>query len=63
MIRVTALELPLVNAFARLRKQYDLLVGQKVKMAFLLDTRRLSSGSAITVLAIVTSLGQTVSQL
>lgn len=39
MIRVTALELPLVNAFARLRKQYDLLVGQKVKMAFLLDTQ------------------------
>ena len=45
MIRIAALELLHVNAFARIRKQYDHLVRQKVRMTFMLDTRRLSPGS------------------
>lgn len=31
---------PLVDVFARLKKGYDLLVGQKVKMTFSLDFSR-----------------------
>ena len=50
MIRVAALELMHVTAFAYLGKQYDLLVRQKVKMTFCLDTRGLPSRSAVTVI-------------
>lgn len=45
-----SLELLHVTAFAYLGKQYDLLVRQKVKMTFLLDTYRLRSRSAATVI-------------
>ena len=56
MIRVAASELLYVTAFAYLGKQYDLLVRQKVKMTFFLDTHGLPSGSAISVTAITTPL-------
>ncbi|WP_425467283.1 metal/formaldehyde-sensitive transcriptional repressor [Paracoccus haeundaensis] len=56
MIRVAASELLYVTAFAYLGKQYDLLVRQKVKMTFFLDTHGLPSGSAIAVTTITTPL-------
>ena len=49
MIRVAALELLHVTAFAYQGKQYDLLVQQKVKMTFLLDTYGLRSRPAIAL--------------
>jgi acid phosphatase family membrane protein YuiD len=59
LIRVAASELLHVTAFAYLGKQYDLLVRQKVKMTFFLDTHGLPSGSAIAVTTITTPLCKT----
>lgn len=58
MIRVAALGLLHVTAFAYRGKQYDLLVRKKVRMTFVLDTRRLSSVSPIAVPTITTPLGK-----
>ncbi|WP_231558910.1 hypothetical protein, partial [Paracoccus sp. PAMC 22219] len=52
LIRVAALDLRHVTAFAYRGKQYDLLVRQKVKMTFFLDTHGLPSGLAVTVITI-----------